>query len=433
MSTGKQLGQRLSELPLNPDTVLGLVCDTTSVNSGVGKKGGCCFWYPATTEAPCFIVMCRIHSQECIAGEALTKFNKSVYGSSNCEVGPSSTVNSLKTICFNLRELGEFIDFWEMDTVTQFCWPDEYEPIIDCDDIVQHVTGVQKLICLLISKKKLTKSDIAKKFAKVGVRWLGFFCSLLHVCLTIETVIARLEGLDDTELPSKTKVAVKDHTIKLLYVLRSNPIVMKQIYDFVKVHFLCWRKAVNCTGNDLFMTTLETSQMYARVGVDMGFEDAYFSSINRHLYNVDGVFLPLSTDLKCMSEVSRILKMGSEEGWEYKPAPFKTHLQYNFSKEELCDLDLDSFVVQPGFCKRTFCSPLFQHLDPNMNEICIAYESGNCDLWRYKSSLIPGHNQKCERLIGDLKRSTDIDRLVSISMSRKKRPRKNVNVNKGLH
>ena len=46
-------------------------------------------------------------------------------------------------------------------------------------------------------------------------------------------------------------------------------------------------------------------------------------------------------------------------------------------------------------------------------------------------NLIPGHNQGCERLIGDLKLSHDINTLVTVTQSRSERPRTKGNINKG--
>ena len=73
-----------------------------------------------------------------------------------------------------MRELGERIDFWKLTNVTQYKWPKDFVPV-DCGDVLEHVTDLQKLFCLLISKNEFHKSEIAKKFVTVGVRWLGFF------------------------------------------------------------------------------------------------------------------------------------------------------------------------------------------------------------------------------------------------------------------
>ena len=259
------------------------------------------------------------------------------------------------------------------------------------------------------------------------------FCSLLHVCLTMDTVLERLNNTSDVELPSKTLRGVRDNTIRCLLALKGNPGLIKQIYDFAKVHFQCWRKAVNSTGKDLFKTALETSKLYATIGVELDFDTPYFSCINRHLYNTDGVFLPLSTDTQYMTKVYEILKIGLEEKWVYSPAPFKSHLQYDFSRDELCELDVSRFTLNPEFCRRVYCSPLFKHVG-DVKEVIAMYQEGICESWENKSSLIPGHNQRCERLIGDLKRSINIniDTLVTISVDRNTRQRFKGNVSKGL-
>ena len=126
---------------------------------------------------------------------------------------------------------------------------------------------------------------------------------------------------------------------------------------------MCWRQAVNSDGFTMFSTEIDTSRNYAEVGLELGFGDTYFACINRHLYNADAVFLPLSTNPDHSSEVFRILKEGIENGWQYQPAPFKTRLQYTFTKEELCNLEILMLLAWPGFKRRTFNSPLFHHMD----------------------------------------------------------------------
>ena len=51
---------------------------------------------------------------------------------------------------------------------------------------------------------------------------------------------------------------------------------------------------MNSTGITVFETTVETTQMYAKIGTQLGFGEQYFASLNRHLYNADPVFLPMS-------------------------------------------------------------------------------------------------------------------------------------------
>ena len=406
------------------------MCDTTNVNSGIGKKGGSCHWYEQVTHSNCFMIMCRIHSQECIAGKALDQLDSALFGPSKCsDAGPSPSIASLKTLCFNLRMLGNFVDFWGDESVPDtFTWPDDFHPI-DGDSYLSHMTDLQKLFCLLISKKQLKKSEVAKKFVAVGVRWLGFFCSLLHISLTMDVVLTKLQALKDADVP-KNKKGIVDNTIRCLIVLKASPITTRLIYDFAKVHFICWRRAVTSTGETLFSTAVETSKMYAEAGIQAGLGDAYFTCINRHLYNADPVFLPLSTDRKHMSEVKTILQIGIQEGWQYRPAQFKDRLNYNFTRTQLSDLNITTFISMPAFVKKMYCSPLFKHLNATMVELYNMYAKEDVSVWQKISSLIPGHNQACERLIGDLRLSDDINTLLTISACRAERPRKKGNVNK---
>ena len=96
----------IEDLPIKSKEVLVVCSDTTDVNRGTGKVGGACLWYQELSEAVCFVVMCRLHSLECLAGMALTEWNVAIFGSTpKCELGPSGTVESIETLCCNLREL----------------------------------------------------------------------------------------------------------------------------------------------------------------------------------------------------------------------------------------------------------------------------------------------------------------------------------------
>ena len=49
--TGKAVGEHLAQQPVDHSEVLALVCDTTTSNSGTGKKGGACYWYQQLTQS----------------------------------------------------------------------------------------------------------------------------------------------------------------------------------------------------------------------------------------------------------------------------------------------------------------------------------------------------------------------------------------------
>ena len=90
----EQALQMIEDLPVKYKEVLVVCLDTAVVNSVTGKVGGACFWYQELSEAVCFVVMCRLHSLECLAGMALTEWNVAIIGSTpKCEFGPSG--NSL--------------------------------------------------------------------------------------------------------------------------------------------------------------------------------------------------------------------------------------------------------------------------------------------------------------------------------------------------
>ena len=60
------------------------------------------------------------------------------------------------------------------------------------------------------------------------------------------------------------------------------------------------------------------------------------------------------------------------------------------------------------------------------------YALGDPDPWKGIGSMIPGHNQRCERLIGDLKHFHDVNTIVSVMDHREERPRTKGHVNKSL-
>lgn len=56
-----------------------------------------------------------------------------------------------------------------------------------------------------------------------------------------------------------------------------------------------------------------------------------------------------------------------------------------------------------------------------MDKLCMIYGLHEEEAWKSLGKLIPGHNQSCERLIGDLKKFKNIDSLVSVSECKSKK------------
>ena len=263
--TGKELGKHLTELPgIDPKEILCICSDTTNVNSGIGKVGGACYWFQELSDSACFVVMCRLHSLECIAGIALTQWNLDVFGNTpKCELGPSATVTSLQTLCYNLRELSsKHFDLWKMmPHDTSFSWPADYG--VYEHDHTKYFTDVQKLFSILVTKKNFTLKDIGKRFSAVGVRWLGFLCSLLHSSLSYMPLKAALEGIPDSDIPNKTVKGYIRNSIKMLDTINGQHAeVVKDIFQFSVVYFKCWRSAVMSNGTDILQVEFKIHILY---------------------------------------------------------------------------------------------------------------------------------------------------------------------------
>ena len=152
---------------------------------------------------------------------------------------------------------------------SQFTWPEDYTPI-DGKLCLNHMTDLQKLYCLIISKKQWNKCEVANELGGLVLLFL------LHVILTMDVVLIKLQNLKDSDW-QKTKIGLRDNTIRCLLVLKDCPITMKKIYEFAKINLICWRKAA--------------------------------TSINSHLYNADAICLLLSTDRDNTIEVEKILHL----------------------------------------------------------------------------------------------------------------------------
>ena len=97
---------------------------------------------------------------------------------------------------------------------------------------------------------------------------------------------------------------------------------------------------------------------------------------------------------------------------EYDPTPFK-RTKPRLSKSELTTISIEKLAQDTGFRSRAVNSPLFYYLG-DKKDIVEMYRNGSAGYWTPADTLVPGHNQACERLIGDLKRSIDIDELVTL-------------------
>ena len=313
---------------------------------------------------------------------------------------------------------------------TTFKWPDKYTPF--AHDHTKFFTDVQKLFSMLVSKKEFTMKDIGKKFCAVGVRWLGFLCSLLHSSLADVPLRKALEDIPESDIPNKTVKAIIANTVHCLQQLNlENTSVVDDIFEFSVVYFGCWRQVVMSDGTNILEVTINTTKELAIIGDKLKLGKKFFDGLNNHLYNADGVFLPFSTNPDFINIVVDILDEAIEDEYDYVSAPFK-RFKKHFQVPELKTLSINSYKDDSGFRARAANSPLFHHLGDDTKDIVEMYRNHAVSYWENMAKLVPGHNQACERLVGDLKRSNDIDTLVTISEQRIKRPRAcNKNINKG--
>ena len=417
-----------------PKDVLALVADTTSVNSGTGKFGGACYWYQHETNTKCFVIMCRLHSLECISGEALKKFNFDVFGFiPKFEQGTSSTVKSLETLCYNMRIISQHFNLWALiPEETTFSWPDYFA--INTEDDACAFQHVQKLFCMLISQTHFTKDDIAKRFCAVRVRWLAFLCSLLHTSMSYTSLKKALAEIPDEKIPNKTYRGYIENTLEILDELNlKHKETVSDIFRFSVVYFKCFRLTVMSNGTNLLKVTIDTTRDLAVIGDELKIGEKYFTALSSHLCNADGVFLPLSIDKDCIKLTSDILEEAVEQGMNYEPVPFK-RLKSKYSKKQLTEFSTATLATESGFRFRAANIPLFHYLGGSLEDNASLYKKADSSRWQGIAKLIHGHNQTCERLVGDLKHSKDINTLVTLVETREGSPRagKGKNVLKGM-
>ena len=345
----------------------------------------------------------------------------------------SRTVKPLKTLCFNLRYLTKHFDLWTYVSKQEDCnWPADYEIPDLAAGTYEFITDTQKTFSKLIGKRSFTFGEVKFKFVAVGVRWLGFFCSLLHASLTMNVLLPCLKKIPATDIPNKTVTGILNNTITCLEKLKEKVEVRKSIFMFCSVYFPAWRSVITSDGSTLFDVCIQTTKDLAVIGETIKLGPKYIETLNRHLYNIDGVFLPLSFSPTASRKVGELINEFIEDGNVYEPALFKDRPTPKFSLAALKTLSLDMLLSQPKFRERVATSPIFKHLGDDLGTIQKIYATGNVSYWEKISKLVPGHNQRCEQLVGDLKRSTNIDALVTINHNRQCRKRSMGHVLKGV-
>ena len=109
----------------------------------------------------------------------------------------------------------------------------------------------------------------------------------------------------------------------------------------------------------------------------------------------------------------QILDEAIENDMKYDPAPFKK-TKPCLSKSELITISIEELAKDTRFRSRAANSLLFYHLGNKVCEIVEMHSNRSAGHWTPAATLASGHNQACERLIGDLKRSNDIAELVTL-------------------
>ena len=89
-------------------------------------------------------------------------------------------------------------------------------------------------------------------------------------------------------------------------------------------------------GTDLLKVTIDTTRELAVIGDELKIGEKCFTSLTSHLYNADGVFLPVPLSLYkgYMKLTSDILEEALKQEMNYEPAPFKK-LQNKHYKQQL--------------------------------------------------------------------------------------------------
>ena len=135
-------------------------------------------------------------------------------------------------------------------------------------------------------------------------------------------------------------------------------------------------------GTDFLKVTIDTTRELAVIGDELKIGEKCFTALTSHLYNADGVFLPVPLFLYkgYMKLTSDILEEALKQGMNYEPAPFK-RLQNKLYKEQLKKFSIATLATESGFRFLAANSPLFHYLGGILEDIASLYKRTDSSRW----------------------------------------------------
>ena len=106
-----QLIAKYGETNFNFSNFMGIITDTTWVNSG--RSNGCIsqLYKRIGSKWHMVPIMCLFHSVECLLNHHLRELTQVIFGPiPKAEIAASSTIKSIKTLAYNLRHLYRILD-----------------------------------------------------------------------------------------------------------------------------------------------------------------------------------------------------------------------------------------------------------------------------------------------------------------------------------
>ena len=81
----------------------------------------------------------------------------------------------------------------------------------------------------------------------------------------------------------------------MLEQFKTDTVAHTNVFSFAREYFQAWWAVNMSNDTNIISVTINTTRLMAAVGIKLKFGATYFKTLNRHLYHLNGVFLPLST------------------------------------------------------------------------------------------------------------------------------------------